>query len=223
MLQQTQVARVAPRYEAWLHRWPVAAALAGAPRADVLGAWVGLGYNARAVRLHAACTVVARDGWPRTAAGLRRLPGVGPYTAAAVASFAFGEAVAAVDVNVLRVVERLKRGSPGELLPAGRAAEWNQAVMELGATVCRARSAACSRCPVAPWCSSAGRVRVAPPGTGRERFEDSNRWVRGRVVAALAAGAELPQDIPDERLEPAVKGLLRDGLIVRGAEGLSLG
>ncbi len=103
MLQQTQVARVVPRYEAWLERWPAEDALAAASRAEVLGAWVGLGYNTRAVRLQAACAVVARDGWPRTAAALQQLPGVGPYTAAAVASFAFGEHVAAVDTNVRRV------------------------------------------------------------------------------------------------------------------------
>src|SRR3954451_16055332 len=89
MLQQTQVARVVPRYEAWLARWPDAPSLAAAPLADVLGAWVGLGYHRRALRLREACAVVARDGWPPDAAGLRALPGVGPYTAAAVASFAF--------------------------------------------------------------------------------------------------------------------------------------
>src|SRR6187397_813904 len=90
MLQQTQVARVVPRYEAWLERWPTAPALAEAPVADVLREWVGLGYNRRALRLREACAVVARDGWPRDADGLRALPGIGPYTAAAVASFAFG-------------------------------------------------------------------------------------------------------------------------------------
>ena len=216
MLQQTQVARVVPRYEAWLERWPAENALAAAPLADVLAAWVGLGYNTRAVRLREACIVVARDGWPRTAAGLRELPGVGPYTAAAVASFAFGEQVAAVDTNVRRVAERLRRGNPEELLPAGRADDWNQAMMELGARVCGARVARCGECPVGGWCASRGRVTIAPraaPGT-RERFEDSTRWVRGRIVAALAAGDGLPEGIGDDRLEPALAGLVRDGLVV---------
>ena len=226
MLQQTQVARVIPRYEAWLERWPSAAVLAAAERADVLGAWVGLGYNARALRLRAACAVVARDGWPQTAETLRALPGVGPYTAAAVASFAFGEQVAAVDVNVARVAARLGAGAPEALLPPGEAATFNQAMMELGATTCRARSADCHVCPLAGWCASAGRVEVAPrapAGSGRPRFEDTNRWVRGRVVAALAAGDELPTDIPDERLAAALEGLVRDGLVVRDGRDHSLG
>ena len=215
MLQQTQVARVVPRYEAWLERWPGENALAAAPRAEVLGAWVGLGYNTRAVRLQAACAVVAREGWPRTAAGLQALPGVGPYTAAAVASFAFGERVAAVDTNVRRVAARLGRGAPEELL-ARDAAAWNQAMMELGATVCRAREAACATCAVADWCASAGHVDIParePPGA-RERFEDSNRWVRGRIVAALAAGGGLPDAIGPDRLQPALDGLVREGLVV---------
>jgi A/G-specific adenine glycosylase len=222
MLQQTQVARVVPRFEAWLERWPGEAELAAAARADVLGAWVGLGYNTRAVRLHEACAVVARDGWPRTAQGLRALPGVGPYTAAAVASFAFGEDVAAVDTNVRRVAARLGAGTPQALLPPGRGADWNQAMMELGATLCRAREARCHACPVRAWCASAGAVAPPPPrapaGT-RERFEDSNRWVRGRIVAALAAGEGVPEGIADERLRVALEGLVRDGLVVDGPGG----
>jgi A/G-specific adenine glycosylase len=214
MLQQTQVARVVPRYEAWLARWPAEDALAAAPRTEVLGAWVGLGYNSRAVRLQDACAIVARDGWPRNAGGLRALPGVGPYTAAAVASFAFGERIAAVDTNVRRVAARLGRGTPQELLPAD-AATWNQAIIELGATVCRAREARCEQCPVAAWCASRGRVEVAPRAAAgtRERFEDSNRWVRGRVIAALAAGEPLPDGIAPERLERALAGLVADGLV----------
>src|SRR3954465_2849741 len=109
MLQQTQGARVVPRYLEWIERWPSADALAAASRAEVLAAWVGLGYNRRALALHAAAIVVAREGWP---ADVRELRGVGPYTAAAVASFAFGAEVAAVDTNVRRVAERIGRGSP---------------------------------------------------------------------------------------------------------------
>lgn len=222
MLQQTQVARVVPRYEAWLERWPDAPSLAAASPADVLGAWVGLGYNRRALRLREACVVVARDGWPADAAGLRALPGIGPYTAAAVASFAFGEQVAAVDTNVERIAARLGR-RPEELLPAGEAADWNQAAMELGATVCGARKVACATCPAAPWCPSAHAVVIAPraPKGSRPRFEDTDRYARGRVVAALAGGAPLPGELGEERLERALVGLERDGLVVRGADGVA--
>jgi len=216
MLQQTQVARVVPRYMEWLERWPDAASLAAASRGEVLAAWVGLGYNRRALALHGAARAVARDGWP---ADLRTLPGVGPYTAAAVASFAFGAQVAAVDTNAMRVAERLGRGTPEALLAPGRAAEWNQAAMELGATVCTARTPRCDACPVAAWCASAGRpVAKARAARRAERFEDTNRWVRGRVVAALAAGEGLPADIAPDRLDRAVAGLLQDGL-VRRVEG----
>jgi A/G-specific adenine glycosylase len=187
----------------------------------VLAAWVGLGYNRRARRLHEACVVIARAGWPRTAAALQALPGVGPYTAAAVASFAFGEQVAAVDTNVRRVLGRLGEGSPQSVLPAGRAASWNQALMDLGATICRAREARCDACPVRAHCASAGAVVHAPRAAAgtRTRFEDTNRFVRGRIVAALAAGAGLPEGIGDERLRTALDGLVRDGLVVDGAGG----
>jgi A/G-specific adenine glycosylase len=220
MLQQTQVARVVPRFEAWLERWPDAEALAAAPVADVLGEWVGLGYNRRALRLRDACGVVARDGWPRTAAGLRDLPGVGPYTAAAVASFAFGEQVVAVDTNVVRVAARLGR-TPDELLPAGEAATWNQAAMELGARVCGARRVDCPACPAAAWCPSAGAVVIAPRAASgtRVRFEDTDRYARGRVIAWLAAGEALPEALSGERLERALAGLERDGLVVRDPSG----
>jgi A/G-specific adenine glycosylase len=226
MLQQTQVARVIPRYEAWLQRWPDAAALAAAGRGDVLRQWIGLGYNARALRLHEACTIVARDGWPGSARELRRLPGVGPYTAAAVAAFAFGEQVAAVDTNVARVAARIGRGAPADLLPPGAAADWNQAMMELGATVCRARSARCGTCPAAAWCAAGGRrTEEATPrrSPAAVRFEQTNRFVRGRILAALAAGDPLPAGIAPDRLERALQGLLRDGLVSRTAAGLALG
>ena len=217
MLQQTRAARVAPRWTAWMARWPTAASLASASPAEVLGEWVGLGYNRRALRLHEACLIVARDGWPED---LTALPGVGPYTGAAVASFAFGQDMAAVDTNVRRVCARLGRGSPEELLPAGRAAAFNQAMMDLGATVCRARNPRCSDCPVARWCASRGRVEAPPRGPGgATRFEDTSRWARGRVVAALAAGEGLPADVPAARLRDALAGLERDGIVVLGADG----
>lgn len=222
MLQQTQVARVVPRFQEWIGRWPTAAALAAADRRDVLAAWVGLGYNSRAVRLQDACATVARDGWPADARGLRALPGIGPYTAAAVASFAFGERIAAVDTNVVRISERLGLGGPDDLLPDDhRAPTWNQAAMELGATVCRARAADCPRCPAARWCRSAGRVVVPPraPGGTRVRFEDTDRFVRGRIVAALARDEPWPDAVEPVRIERALDGLVRDGLVVRTAAG----
>lgn len=218
MLQQTQVSRVVPRYDAWLQRWPTAQALAAAAREDVLAEWVGLGYNRRALALWETARIVARDGWPDD---LTELPGVGPYTAAAVGSFAFGRQEVAVDVNVARVLERTGASLAP---PPGRAAAFNQAMMELGATVCTARVARCDACPVASGCASAGRpaqrARAARP---RPRFEDTNRWVRGRVVAALAAGEGVPAGIAPERLEPALEGLLRDGLIRRCGGTYALG
>lgn len=232
MLQQTQVARVVPYYEAFLARFPDEVALGGAPTADVLRLWSGLGYNRRALALQACARVVARDGWPRDAAGLLALPGVGPYTAAAVASFAFGDHVAAVDTNVKRVIERVDREHrkpralaerAAELLPAGRAPDWNQAMMELGATVCTARAPDCDACPVAG-CRSRGRPASPPPrrARGAERFEDTDRYVRGRIVAALAAGTELPEGFAPERLERALAGLARDGLVVRDGAAVRL-
>ncbi len=219
MLQQTQVARVVPRYEAWLARWPTARALAAAPLTEVLREWVGLGYNRRAVRLWEAARVVARDGWPER---LQDLPGVGPYTAAAVGSFAFDRQEVALDTNARRVFARL---GAALVPPPGRAADFNQATMELGATVCTARAPRCGVCPLREGCpgpAASERARPRPAGA-RERFEDSNRWVRGRVVAALAAGEGLPTGIATERLEPALQGLLRDGLIRRAAGGYALG
>jgi A/G-specific adenine glycosylase len=222
MLQQTQVTRVVPRYTAWLERWPDAASLAAAAPAEVLRAWVGLGYNRRALRLRDACVAVARDGWPPDADGLRSLPGVGPYTAAAVASFAFGEQVAAVDVNVGRVAARLGH-APDALLPPGKAGAFNHAAMDLGATICTARRPRCEACPLAALCPSAGAVTAPAPSRGaRMRFEDTDRFARGRIVAALAAGDELPGGLGGERLERALAGLVRDGLVVRDGDTVRL-
>jgi A/G-specific adenine glycosylase len=183
---------------------------------------VGLGYNRRALRLRDACVAVARDGWPVTASGLRALPGVGPYTAAAVASFAFDEQVAAVDVNVARVSARLGT-EPAGLVPEGRAASFNHAMMDLGATICTARRARCEACPVARLCPSEGVVAapVARGGT-RQRFEDTDRFARGRIVAALAAGEALPGGLGEERTERALAALVRDGLVVRDGDSVRL-
>lgn len=235
MLQQTQVARVVPYYEAWLERFPDERSLASAPAADVLRMWSGLGYNRRALALQTACAVVAREGWPRSVEGLLALPGVGPYTAAAVASFAFGVQAAAVDTNVRRVIERVdrrRRRAPelarraAAIAPDGRAADWNQALMELGATVCTARAPACEACPAAS-CRSRGRTLdwgdpAGRPAAERVRFEDTDRYVRGRIVAALVAGRTLPEGIEPARIERALAGLARDGLVVREAGAVRL-
>jgi A/G-specific adenine glycosylase len=209
----------------------VAGELAQAPAAEAIAAWSGLGYNRRALALRAAAALVVERGWPGDAAGLRSLPGVGPYTAAAVASFAFGEHVAAVDPNVRRVLERhdgrarrpreLAQRAAG-LLPPGRAATFNQAMMELGATVCTPRRPRCDSCPVAPGCAREP-ARPSPParrraGPGAIRFEDTDRWLRGRIVAALVEGGPPPHADP-ERMDRAIAALERDGLVTRSADG----
>ncbi len=225
MLQQTQAARVVPYYERWLERFPDAVALASAPVAEVLALWSGLGYNRRALALQAAARVVAAEGWPQR---LTDLPGVGPYTAAAVASFAWDAQVVAVDTNVRRVLERRDgvRRTPGalarraaELLPKGRAAEFNQAMMELGATVCRPRRPDCGACPVRPGCAGPRPSEPPRPRAPRERYEATDRWARGRIVAALVGG-ERPPELEHDRRERALAGLERDGLVVRGEGGV---
>ena len=225
MAQQTQIARVLERYERWLARWPTAQSLAGATVAEVLTEWSGLGYNQRALRLRAACVVVARDGWPRDAAGLRALPGIGPYTAAAVASFAFGERVAAVDTNVRRVAERLARRRPTRCCRVARHSR-----LEPGRDGARRARLHGPRAALRglPGGGLVPLARSVAPATARAaprrapRFEDTDRWARGRIVAALAAGEGLPAQIDPERLERVLAGLERDGLIERGATGLGL-
>jgi len=213
MLQQTQVARVVERWERWLERWPTAAALAAASPAEVLGEWVGLGYNRRALRLREACAIVAEHGWPDD---LRSLPGVGAYTADALRAFAFDELVVPVDVNVARVFERTGAALSGP-------PELGHALMDLGATICTARRPRCQACPLQT-CGSRGRVAAptaAAAARPRPRFEDTDRWVRGRIVAALAAGERLP-DVDAERLQRALLALERDGLVVREGDGVAL-
>jgi A/G-specific adenine glycosylase len=248
MLQQTQVARVALRYEPFLARFPSPAATADAPLRWVVAEWAGLGYNRRAVQLHRAATaVVERHGGrlPDDLEALQALPGVGPYTARAVLAFAFGRDVGVVDTNAARVLARAVAGrrlSAGEaqrladaVVPAGEGWAWNQAMLDLGATVCRTRNPACGRCPVAPHCAWA-RAGLASPdpmvasaGTARPQssFAGSDRQGRGRLVAALRAGPLAPGEVataagwPEdaERAWRVVATLIGDGLAEQGPDG----
>jgi A/G-specific adenine glycosylase len=192
MLQQTQVARVVPRYLEWLERWPTVETLAAAPAAEVLRAWQGLGYNRRALNLQRAAREVAANGWP---ADLTRLPGVGAYTAAAVECFALGLAVLPVDVNVRRVQERTCE--PFDYTCA-------QALMDLGATVCLARVPRCGECPLAAACPSRGER--FEPLRKQGRFEGSFRQRRAQALRALLDGRD-PSDAE------AVAALAADGLV----------
>ena len=195
MLQQTQVERVVPRWHAWLDRWPTVDSLASASPADVIREWQGLGYNRRALNLHGAATHAAAHGWP---ADLTELPGVGPYTAAAVASFAFGLPVLPVDTNVARVQERTGHAF-------GSAC--GQALMDLGATICLARVPRCGKCPLVGGCPSRGRRYE--PSRKQSRFEGS---FRQRRAAALRAVSEAARPLAELDAE-AVAALERDGLV----------
>jgi A/G-specific adenine glycosylase len=195
MLQQTQVERVVPRWEAWLERWPTVEALAAASTGDVIRQWQGLGYNRRGVALHRAARAIAVDGWP---GDLTELPGVGRYTADAVRNFAFGEPVLPLDVNVRRVLER----SGGDFAPAQAGA-----LMDLGATICLARVPRCERCPLAGACPSRGRRYE--PLRRQSRFEGSFRQRRAATLRLVAAE---PRPLAELDAE-AVEGLRRDGLV----------
>ena len=243
MLQQTQVARVVPRLEAWLTRWPTPADLAAAPPAEAVRAWDRLGYPRRALALHAAATAIAEQHdnvVPRDVDALLALPGIGDYTARAVAVFAYGDRHPVVDVNVRRVLARavLGEGEPGpakagvdlplmeSVLPDDRddAAATNAAVMELGALVCVARSPACDACPIADRCAwrAAGYPEHDGPRAPKQaRFAGSDRQVRGLVMAELRASdvpvprSEIDLVWPDAvQLDRAIASLVRDGLAV---------
>jgi A/G-specific adenine glycosylase len=201
MLQQTQVERVIPRYLRWLEGWPTAESLAAAPRSEVIREWQGLGYNRRAVNLHRAAERIAEAGWPDD---LTELPGVGRYTADAVARFAMEADVLPVDVNVARVLERTE----GRFGPASA-----HALMDLGATVCLARVPRCGACPLAAECPSRGRRYE--PLRKQGRFEGSFRQLRAHTLRLVAERARPAADLDGE----AVAALARDGL-VRLEDGL---
>ena len=251
MLQQTQVSRVIPRLEQWLRRWPTPSALAAEPPAEAVRAWDRLGYPRRALALHAAATAIADehdDVVPDDVDALLALPGIGDYTARAVAVFAYGRRHPVVDTNTRRVIARAIRGEgePGPpstrrdllameaLLPADVAESTvvNAGMMELGQTVCTARSPRCEACPIAAAC--AWRAADYPEYAGaraprQARFEGSDRQVRGRIMAELRAAdvpvarAELAGADPDPaRVDRVIAGLVKDGLAVQDGTGIRL-
>lgn len=240
MLQQTQAARVVPRFHAFLAHFPDPRTCARAPVGVVIAHWQGLGYNRRAVNLHRAATTIVDDHdgvVPSDLADLLELPGVGPYTARAVAVFAHERHHGVVDTNVARVLARAVAGEPmgaaavqrlaDDLVPADRSWDWNQALMEHGAVTCTKRSPRCDRCAVATACAwkAAGGGDPARTTAGvsapQSRFTGSDRQGRGRLVAAIAHGPVARDDIativawddPD-RVERMVRGLVADGLAV---------
>ena len=243
MLQQTQASRVVPAYRSFLERFPTLRALAEAPRRDVIAAWVGLGYNRRAVALAAAARAVVRDHGgrvPSDPALLQRLSGVGPYTAAAVASLAFGLPVAAVDTNVRRIVGRAFLGVDPEDVPvveirrlaqawldARDPGAWNQALMDLGREICRPHPR-CDACPLGNECRFSAQGRPHRPARREQpAFEGSFRQVRGAIVrilrerpqASLSALAEA-SGLPVRRVAEAVTALVSDGLVEAGPAAL---
>lgn len=249
MLQQTPVARVEPVWREWMARWPTPADLAAAPTADVLRAWGTLGYPRRALRLaECARAVVERHGGrlPDDEAALLALPGVGPYTAAAVLAFAHGRRAVVLDTNVRRVLARVLDGvalPPAHLTRAeaaradavwpdddAAAAAWSVAAMELGALVCTARAPACAQCPVAASCAWR-RAGSPPPTTPRrtQAWTGTDRQARGRIMATLrAAHGPVDDDAlaaawPDaEQRARALAGLVADGLVARVPGGHAL-
>ena len=233
MLQQTQVSRVLPAYAAFLHRYPTLAALARAPLGDVLRAWSGLGYNRRARDLHRIARA-CDGGLPRDVTALDALPGIGAYTAAAVATFAAGARVPFADTNIRRVLGRIALGRvasereavalDAELLPSD-SATWHHALMDLGATVCRSRPA-CESCPVADLCRARGRVS-APEPRRQAAFATSTRRLRGIAMRHLVASdgmtrAALRRALDDTRADAVIDGLLRDGLLQAQRDQLRL-
>lgn len=237
MLQQTQVDRVVPKWQAFLAAYPTPRRCAQAPLGDLLRLWQGLGYPRRARNLHAAATEVVathRGRLPASLDALMALPGIGPYTARAVLAFAFEHDVAVVDTNIARVLARVigerlapkqAQSAADDLVPVGEGWIWNQVIMDLGAMVCRPVPR-CSECPVGEACAwhraglpspdpAAGSAGVS---TKQARFEGSDRQRRGRILAAVGAGPRPASDF-DERI---VDGLVADGLVRRRGVHLTL-
>ena len=249
MLQQTQVERVLPYFESFAERWPTPARCAQADLAEVLAAWQGLGYPRRARNLwRAAAAITERHEGdvPRGLDDLLALPGVGPYTARAVQTFAFGMDTGVVDTNVGRILARWtdRRLGPAEaqqladrLVPAGKGWVWNQAMMDLGAEVCTKRQPRCGDCPVTQWCAWAGSDspdpadRSAGVSTRQVRFEGSDRQARGRLLAALSSGPMQAERAPAAmglehdaaRAQQLIAELAAESLVSAAGDQLRLG
>ncbi len=211
-----------------MERFPTPADLASADRSELITLWAGLGYQRRAINLQRAARTIEESGWPSDVAGLMGLPGVGPYTAAAVACFAFGQPVPAVDTNLKRILSRW-HGEPlsgSDLheaaltaLPSDAAADWAQALMDLGAMVCRPRNPSCEECPVEDWCIDPG---VYEPPPRQPAYEGSVRQARAAVLRTVARDGALSIESLSERsgldpsrLEPAIASLISDGTMRR--------
>lgn len=241
MLQQTPVVRVLPAWQAWMERWPTPSDLAEEPSGEAVRMWNRLGYPRRALRLHACAVAITEEHGgevPSDHATLLALPGVGSYTAAAVASFAFGQRHAVLDTNVRRVLARAETGieyppktqTKGEVAlaeslvpgPPSVAARWAVGVMELGALVCTARSPKCAECPIANQCAwlLAGRPAHDGPPRRAQTYAGTDRQVRGRLLAVLRDAAHpVAKDALDAvwddgiQRERALDGLVSDGLV----------
>jgi A/G-specific adenine glycosylase len=250
MAQQTQVARVAERWRPFLDRFPTPADLAAAPVAEVVRWWTGMGYNRRALNLHRCAQVVVTDHGgqlPDSLDALRALPGIGPYTARAVLAFAFERDHGVVDTNTARVLARWEghrlsareaQVAADESVPPGAAWAWNQAMLDLGASVCTRRAPRCGECPVAETCAWARAGWPLPDPAdgsagvsgGQTRFEGSDRQGRGRLVEALRTGGVAATDLPramgwpddPARAERIAATLIADGLVQADDRGYRL-
>jgi A/G-specific adenine glycosylase len=242
MAQQTQISRVSEAWTRFTAAFPTVRALADAQPADVLRSWRGMGYNRRALNLWRAARVVVDEHGgelPRDVAALERLPGIGPYTARAVAAIAFGLPVGAVDTNVRRVLGRTLAGSrdgiasrelqrvADDSVPAGRSAAWTHALMDVGATLCRPTAPRCTDCPARDLCeyvATRGRLELARAPRGAEpAFTDTSRWLRGRILDRLRDGTDWV-DLADRigghdraAIETALGDLASEGLVERDA------
>jgi A/G-specific adenine glycosylase len=243
MLQQTQVARVIPKWHAFLEEFPTTAACAAAPLGDVLRQWQGLGYPRRARNLHAAAIAVEHGGeFPSTLEGLLALPGVGAYTARAVLAFAYEADAAVVDTNIARVYARVLgrrltarevQAVADEALPMGQAWEFNQCVMDLGAVLCRPQSPSCGECPLRSMCAWHGEFddpAVGSAGVSRTQapFEGSDRQARGRLMKALGdaqlarTAAPAVMRCTEDRARRLTENLVAEGLVRLDGEWLRL-
>ncbi len=230
MLQQTPAARVVAFYERFVLEFPTIQELASAPLSAVLRAWNGLGYNRRAHNLHTTAALISTNGWPTSTNKLMELPGIGIYTARALSCFAFGRDEVPIDTNLRRVLSRWHgKALTGKTLQkiaeidsdSSKMADWTQAVMDLGSSICTARAPSCQNCPVSRWCKGPGTY--VPPRV-QTRFEGSIRQLRGAIIRRLVTGDAKKHDLvkssgfPSETVSLALQDLVQEGLVERGRD-----